>query len=152
MGYSGWRFRRVSPGVFERVPANGFVSFLQCEAPLAPDSEDGDVLIVEVIVENRDRVACDAYIQGFYRYPVDASHRRRREHREQERVAWCDMVGLVDRAASDGPPTASGRFAARVAHAGYRWDPGVGDLESLAHAVNQRARRRLLGNRPLGRV
>jgi hypothetical protein len=149
MGYTAWRFRRVSPGVFERVAANRFTAFTRREAALEPDRETGDVLLVEVIVEYRGRVAHQAYMRNYERFPVDGAGIRLRQHGEREGFVWTQFVAGV--VGAEEP--ASRRFAARVMQATiraeYLWEPTREDVRAVEHAINRRAKKFLLGDQPL---
>ena len=146
MGYTAWYFRRAAPGTFVPVTRDAHTEFWQGKGPLIPDTKTGDVLLAEVLVLLKDRVAEKIQSMRFDRYPVDGNGLRDRHHKRNEMAAYS---GLVEVRSGDGPMSAGDRFTERTIVGEYQWEPDDHDWATLIPAINKRARRFLAGTSPV---
>ena len=146
MSYTGWHFRRTASGEFVTIARNLHADFWRGTVAIPPDPGSAEILIVDVIVEIRNRVAQRVQSIRFYRFPVDARGIRDRAHRKHETAAYAALVNVRGK---HGPSRASDRMTERTILGEYQWEPTAPDLAAIIVAINRRARRFIAGHSPV---
>lgn len=145
MGYTQWMLVQQSDLTFQFVTDRRYREF-HAGRGILPQVRPAEVRTVEVVLHLERRAAAEVIHIDHRRFPVVASGRRDRASMEFELTLIRDIVGIHS---STRPDSARRRWAKRQIERTFRWTPTVREAGEIADMVSRRARRSLLGGRPL---
>lgn len=148
MGYTQWMLVQHSDLTFRFVTERRYGDFYAGRGTL-PLVRPGEVRAVGVVLHLEQRAVGEVIHVEHRRFPVHASGRRDRASIESEWTLLRDIVGL---SSSTRPGSARRRWATRQLERTFRWTPTAREAGEIADMVSRRAKRPLLGGRPLGLV
>ena len=145
MGYTHWLLVQQSDLTFQFVTDSRYGEFHAGRGTL-PQARSGEVRTVELVLHLERRAAEEVIHVDHRRFPVLASGRRDPASMESEMDLIRDIVGLDS---PTRPKSARRRWATRQMECAYRWTPTAREAREIADLVSRRAKRPLLGGRPL---
>lgn len=145
MGYTQWVLVQDADLAFAFVPYARYSSFHAGATPL-PQVRPGEVRLVEIVLYLENRVATKLHSLHYRRFPVLANGIRDPEAINREMSLF---VSLPFSDPQTGTESARGRFVQRQLNTEFRWTPTASELQSIAKAVNRRAKRPLMGRSPI---
>ena len=145
MGYTQWLLVQQSDLAFRFVTESRYGEFHAGRGNL-PQIWPGEVRTVGLILHLERRVVGEVIHVDHRRFPVLPNGRRDPASMESEMDLIRDIVGLDS---STRPNSARRRWATRQMERMYRWTPTAREAREIADLVSRRAKRPLLGGRPL---
>ena len=145
MGYTQWILVQQSDLAFGFVTDRRYADFHAGRGPL-PQVRPAEVRTVEVVLHLERRTAGEVIHVDHRRFPVLPNGRRDPASMESEMALIRDIVGIDS---SPRPNSARRRWATRQMECAYRWTPTAREAREIADLVSRRAKRSLLGGRPL---
>jgi hypothetical protein len=145
MGYTQWVLAQDAEQTFAFVPYRQYSAFHAGHAPLKQVTP-GEVRLIEVTLHLESRVATKVRALHFRRFPVLPNGLRDPDAIDRELSL---IVSLPCSESRKGTESSAQRFMERQLTAEFRWVPTAAEAQSIADAVNRRARRHLLGSHPI---
>jgi len=145
MGYTQWILVQDSDLAFGFLPERRYAAFHAGNAPL-PHVRPGEVRSVEVLLHLEHRRVIDVLRVDHVRFTVLANGVRDPAAMEWE---FSLIAQISPGSPRVGPGSAARRFAERQMASAFRWTPTASETKAIADASSRRAKRPLLGGRPI---
>jgi hypothetical protein len=145
MGYRNWILVQLPDLTFQFVGESRYGTFHLGKGPL-PEVRPGEVRIVEVILHLEAETEGEVIRVEYRRFPVIANG-----HRDPASIEWeFDLIrAVVGMPMTTRRGSAEYHWATRQMANAFRWTPTPDEVRAIGDAVSRRAKRRLLGGRPL---
>jgi hypothetical protein len=145
MGFTHWFFVQLPNLTFRYVGEGRFINF--CLGKIAlPEARGGEVRVVELMLDLDDDLDAWLIHVEFRRYPVLASGLRDPASIEWE---WSLIRAVVGHPMTTQPGSPEHRLAQRQTDQTFRWTPTDDEARAIADTVSRKAKRPVLGGRPL---
>jgi hypothetical protein len=145
MGYTMWYLVQQPDHTFRFVSKTRYQDFHAGRSAL-PNACPGEVLTVELVLRLHQRAAVEVVRLEHRRFPVLPNGRRDPASIDSEWALICAAVGGL---LSPQPELPRRRWATRQSSGAFRWTPTADEARAIADVVSRRAKRPLLGGRPL---
>jgi hypothetical protein len=145
MGYTQWILLQDSDRAFGFLPNRRYSAFHAGNAPL-PQVRPGEVRTVEVVLHLEHRCVTDVLRVDHMRFTVLTNGVRDPAAMEWE---FSLIAQISPGSPRVGPGSATRRFAERQMAGAFRWTPTASETRAIADTISRRAKRPLLGRRPI---
>ena len=145
MGFTHWLLVQLPDLTFRFVGGTRYVNFRIGKGTL-PQVRPGEVRVVEVMLDLEDDADAEVIHVEYRRFPALASGLRDPASIEWEFDLIRAVVGMPSTAQAGSPER---RWATRQTANAFRWTPIADEARAIGDAVSRRAKRPLLGGRPL---
>ena len=145
MGCTHWILVQLPDLTFQYVGEGRYVDFRTGKGAL-PEISPGEVRIVEVMLHLEEDAEPELIHVEYRRYPVLENG-----HRDPASIEWeFDLIrAVVGMPSNTRPGSPERRWASRQMASTFQWTPTPDEARAIGDAVSRKAKRPLLGGRPL---